>query len=87
MVVLPPCKSPLYIITVVTLIQWLWKLFNKQGLKYLSSASCCVLKLKEASIDVDIFCCSARKKLDGSTGDVERFNKLLKQEWSHARRR
>ena len=44
-------------------------------MRKISGASCWLLKLKEVSIDVDIFCCSTRKKLDGSTGDVERFNK------------
>ena len=50
-------------------------LSSSSRMRKISGASCWVLKLKEASIDVDIFCCSARKKLDGSTGDVERFNK------------
>ena len=50
-------------------------LSSSSRMRKISGASCWVLKWKEASIDVDIFCCSARKKLDGSTGDVERFKK------------
>ena len=50
-------------------------LSSSSRMRKISGASFWVLKLKEASIDVDIFCCSAHKKLDGSTAYVEHFNK------------